>query len=410
MKLYKAILLTFYLLLGFVFQFPSVSMRFWCIEKVKMSPAQMMGMGGVIGIPWCLKPLFGFISDSFPILGYRRKPYIILGCWVSSISYWALPWHVNDIDAIMFLMMLTSLGCCISDVVCDSILVEYARKEPEHEKGTIQSYAWGCRSVGGLIASLVGGVSYEQIGPELVFVITGALPMFISVAFLLMEEKECSSKEKTTSPRKTIKSLLAAFKNKNIYKPALFLFIIGVTPGYGPITSYFFERVLQFTAYEFTYLDITSYVSGLIGIMIYKKYLTDISFPKIFLWTLTLSWILKWSYMVLIFRLNLEIGIPDIWFALADSIILTLIGQCILMPVVVLGARICPPGVEGSLYATLMSISNLAGVISAEWGSVFANMYNVDRNHFNNFWKLIVLCNMIDLIPIGSVSLLKKKE
>ena len=69
MKIYKLILLTFYLLLGFVFQFPSVSMRFWCIETVKMTPAQMMGMAGVIGIPWCLKPIFGFISD----FGLQKK-------------------------------------------------------------------------------------------------------------------------------------------------------------------------------------------------------------------------------------------------------------------------------------------------------------------------------------------------
>ena len=409
MKIYKLILLSFYLLLGFVFQFPSVSMRFWCIETVKMTPAQMMGMGGVIGIPWCLKPIFGFISDSFPILGYRRKPYIILGCWISSISYWILPWHADNIDAIMFLMMLTSLGCCMADVVCDSILVEYARDEPEDKKGTIQSYAWGCRSMGGLLASIVGGISYENLGPELVFVITGALPLFISAAFLSMEEKEYNNKTQLTSPKQTIKSLLKAFRNKDIYKPALFLFIIGVTPGYGTVTSYFFEQVLKFSAYDFTYLDITSYVSGLLGIMIYKRYLTGVSCRNIFFWTLTLSWVLKWSYMVLIFRLNLELGIPDIWFALADSIILTLIGQCILMPVVVLGARICPPGVEGSLYATLMSISNLAGVISSEWGSVFANMFNVDRNHFENFWKLIVLCNIIDLLPIASVRLLKKE-
>ena len=309
----------------------------------------------------------------------------------------------------MFLMMLTSLGCCMADVVCDSILVEYARDEPEDKKGTIQSYAWGCRSMGGLLASIVGGISYENLGPELVFVITGALPLFISAAFLTMEEKEYNNKTQRTSPKQTIKFLLKAFKNKDIYKPALFLFIIGVTPGYGTVTSYFFEQVLKFSAYDFTYLDITSYVSGLLGIMIYKRYLTGVSFRKIFFWTLTLSWVLKWSYMVLIFRLNLDLGIPDIWFALADSIILTLIGQCILMPVVVLGARICPPGVEGSLYATLMSISNLAGVISSEWGSVFANMFNVDRNHFENFWKLIVLCNIIDLLPIASVRLLKKE-
>ena len=93
--------------------------------------------------------------------------------------------------------------------------------------------------------------------------------------------------------------------------------------------------------------------------------------------------------------------------AMADSIILSLLGQFILLPSVVLAAKICPEGVEGSLYATLMSISNFAGVISSEWGSLFANMYGVNHNHFNNFWKLIVLCNIIDLFPIASVRLVK---
>ena len=35
-------------------------------------------------------------------------------------------------------------------------------------------------------------------------------------------------------------------------------------------------------------------------------------------------------------------------------------------------------------------------------------MYGVDRNHFVNFWKLIVLCNFIDLVPIASVILIKE--
>ena len=74
-KYQKHILLSFYLMLGFIFQFPSVAMRFWLIEKVKLSPAQLMAMGGLASIPWCLKPVYGFISDSCPIFGYRRKPF-----------------------------------------------------------------------------------------------------------------------------------------------------------------------------------------------------------------------------------------------------------------------------------------------------------------------------------------------
>lgn len=32
----------------------------------------------ITALPWTVKPLYGFITDSFPILGMRRRPYLIL--------------------------------------------------------------------------------------------------------------------------------------------------------------------------------------------------------------------------------------------------------------------------------------------------------------------------------------------
>ena len=29
-------------------------------------------------IPWMIKPLYGFVTDTFPINGLRRQPYIII--------------------------------------------------------------------------------------------------------------------------------------------------------------------------------------------------------------------------------------------------------------------------------------------------------------------------------------------
>lgn len=40
------------------------------------------------------------------------------------------------------------------------------------------------------------------------------------------------------------------------------------------------------------------------------------------------------------------------------------------MPVLVLAARLCPPGIEATLFALLMSVLNLAGVVAHELGGV----------------------------------------
>ena len=141
--------------------------------------------------------------------------------------------------------------------------------------------------------------------------------------------------------------------------------------------TYFYERKLGFTPNEFGMLDVLGYIVSIIGTLIYKRWLREVSFPKIFFWALLLSFILENTLLLLVFHTNRVIGIPDFVFALIERIVLTLVGQFISMPMVVLGARVCPVGVEGTLYALLMSITNFGDVVSSEWGSMFTSMFVV---------------------------------
>jgi len=37
--------------------------------------------------PWAFKPVFGFLSDCFPVCGFHRKPYCIVGWWLVVCAY-----------------------------------------------------------------------------------------------------------------------------------------------------------------------------------------------------------------------------------------------------------------------------------------------------------------------------------
>jgi len=108
-----------------------------------------------------------------------------------------------------------------------------------------------------------------------------------------------------------------------------------------------------------------------------------------------------------VFHTNRQIGIPDYVFAFLERVVITLVGQFITMPMVVLGAQLCPPGVEGSLYALLMSITNIGGVVADEWGSLLTNMFGVTGTNFANLWKLMLLCHAFDLVPLTGLNLLR---
>ena len=398
----RVALLSFYFCLGFLFEFPSIAMRFWMIDTLQVSPARMAAIGGVAAIPWCLKPIYGFISDAFPIFGERRRPYIFFGCISAGISWWVMPWTAFDPFFATFWMFWASLSICIADVVVDSILVTVARDE--REKGNIQSWSWGLRAAGGLFGALIGGPCSTWIGNERTFILTGAIPLAMSAAVVAFEPQTTHH----AAPMETVRRVWRAFTQRKVWRTALFLFLISVTPGYGSVFSYFLEEELHFTPYDFTVLSVAGYLASIAGTFVYKRYLTNIAFRPLFVATLLVAWVLKWSHMVLIRRWNAAIGIPDVLVATADSVVLTLVGRCILLPMVVLGARVCPPGVEGSLYATLMSITNFGDVLDSEWGAALAGAVGVERGAFQKLWILVILCQAIDILSFVAVPLIPK--
>lgn len=68
---------------------------------------------------------------------------------------------------------------------------------------------------------------------------------------------------------------------------------------------------------------------------------------------------------------NRALGVSDRVFAVLDSSLLRCLGELAQMPLLVLAARLCPPGLEATLFAALMSLLNGA------WNGVGNGCVNV---------------------------------
>jgi hypothetical protein len=77
---------------------------------------------------------------------------------------------------------------------------------------------------------------------------------------------------------------------------------------------------------------------------------------------------LSLTQLLLVTHQNLSLGIPNEFFFLVDNTVLVVLGQIAFMPTLALAASLCPPGIEGTLFATLMSIYNASGLVSTELG------------------------------------------
>jgi len=76
------------------------------------------------------------------------------------------------------------------------------------------------------------------------------------------------------------------------------------------------------------------------------------------------------------------------------------------MPVLVLAARLCPEGMEATLFATLMSVSNGGSVVGGLLGAGLTQLFGITKDRFDNLAPLIILCNLSSLLPLPLLGLL----
>jgi BT1 family len=125
-----------------------------------------------------------------------------------------------------------------------------------------------------------------------------------------------------------------------------------------------------------------------------------VPFRVIFGWSTVIASVLGLSMLILVTHVNREFGISDRWFSLGDSLILTVAGQIAFMPVLVLAARLCPAGVEATLFALLMSVVNFSGFVSYQLGAVLMRFLNVTDTNFDQLWVLVLITNLSGLLPL----------
>ena len=395
-------ILTVYFVQG-ILGLARLAVSFFLKDDLGLTPAEVAALTGITALPWIIKPVFGFISDGLPIFGYRRRPYLILSGFLGCASWLALATLVDDAFTATLVILFTSFSVAISDVIVDSLIVERAREESLSQSGSLQSLSWGASALGGLLTAYFSGLLLQHLTSNQVFEITATFPLIVSaVAWLISEEKvDEDNPETATSPVKgQIKQLWGAVKQKQVWLPIAFLFTWQATPTADSAFFFFSTNELGFEPEFLGRVRLVTSFASLVGIFLFQRYLKNVPFRKILGWSTVIAAVLGMTTLLLVTHTNRALGIDDRWFSLGDSLILTVVGQITWMPVLVLSARLCPKGVEATLFALLMSIWNLSGLLSHELGALLTSWLGVTENNFDNLWLLVIITNLSTLLPL----------
>ncbi|MBI1240654.1 folate/biopterin family MFS transporter [Umezakia ovalisporum] len=408
-------ILSVYLVQG-ILGLARLAVSFFLKDELLLSPAQVSAILGVVALPWMIKPVFGFVSDGLPIFGYRRRPYLVISGILGATSWISLATIVHTSWAATLAIALGSLSVAVSDVIVDSLVVERARVESLAGAGSLQSLCWGTSAFGSLLTAYFSGMLLENFTTRTVFWITASFPLIVSVVACLIAETPISKNGKdhqsnnSLSTKDQIKQLRQAITQKSIWLPTAFLFVWLATPTADSAFFFFSTNELHFEPEFLGRVRLVTSAASLLGIWIFQRFLKSVSFRKIFGWSTVISSALGMTMLLLVTHTNRVLGIDDRWFSLGDSLILTVMGQIAYMPVLVLAARLCPLGVEATLFALLMSVSNLAGMVSYEFGAMIMYWLGITETNFELLWLLVIITNLSTLLPLPFISWLPAND
>ncbi|KDO20616.1 hypothetical protein SPRG_12973 [Saprolegnia parasitica CBS 223.65] len=397
--------------------FSMLAIAYLMKDVLKLQPAASQAIMTTAGFPWAIKPLYGILSDSLPLCGYRRKSYLVLISILGLCAYFWL--HLTTpataLTQITLLILLASLGTAVSDVIIDALVVEMSRLDPKNGANDLQSITWCMMSLGGIVGSLLAGPITTSFGPSRVFLVSMAGPAIILVLSLLMKETKIQAQRHGPSCLRLASTqvglLRQAMRVPVIWKAALYMFASGaVAPSFSQIQFYFVTEVLHFSPDFMGNVQALGYVFLMVGTVVYNTYCKDLPFRRSFATAQIGLGAISVLEIVLVTRTNLHLGIPDKWFVIGDAMLSDIISRLKMMPLLVLSSKLCPRGIEGTFFALLMAVANLSGAVSGYWGATLCTLLGIGRDAYDNLWIAVLLRSALKLVPLMFLFLLPEHD
>jgi Na+/melibiose symporter-like transporter len=347
---------------------------FFYKEELGLSIQQVQILGSLSLIPWSIKPLYGLISDRFPIGGRRRKPYLLLAGIFGSLGYLILAQAMTYRD-VLVATLVSALGLALADVIVDGIVAERSRSHTA--AGKLQSICRAAIMLGALSVAYLSGILVESIGARKVFLITAFLPLCTSLLALFIVEPQ-NFAQASTSIRKLWQQLRSSL-SRDVLFAAAFLFVWRSTPTSGGALTYYMIDELHFSPEFFGRLSTLSSVMGIIGVLVFRKFLLRLPLRRLLKGIIVASILLSLPTLGLVYRWYEPLHVSPHFFAMADTLISAPLTEIGFLPLLVLVARVCPKGLEATVFALLASLMNIGLAVSDLGGAALVSFFDVHQ-------------------------------
>ncbi len=186
--------------------FASIAETFWVRERLGLSAADLLALSAWLTVPWTLKMVFGHLVDTVPVLGSRRRVYVLGGALLHAVAFLALAaaaagrtgplpaeavYVAASLAAVVGLVVQDSVADALTTEVVDRTGPDGAPRDPDvvqAELGDVQVLGRVATMGGAFAVAGAGGWAAQALPVEAVFLIAAAIPLPSLLAAVLLRE------------------------------------------------------------------------------------------------------------------------------------------------------------------------------------------------------------------------------
>ena len=357
--------------LFFVFSNPGdgimgLAMKAILKDQLHLEPTKIAAFSVIASMAWYFKPLAGLLTDNFPLLGTRRKGYLVVSALLAGVLWIVLAIIPTSYGLMLTLLVIINIGLVIGQTTLGGMLVQYGQEYKA--TGQMSAMRNASENLALLVSALVSGwIASHFVRPGMA--IAGVL-LFVLVGFFVKFHHEPRVTIPSTGAAKaTLLQFKRLFSSRTLWIATVFWMLVRFTPGFQ--TPLFFHQTdhLKLSLEFIGFLKFINFGTALIGCLAYIYLCRKYPLRTLLYFGVTLSVLSVFCFLG--YNSKLGAGLVESAAGLGTG----MAGLAILD----LLARSTPKGCEALGYALIFSFGNISlqmsDVLGSSWFEKFGNSF-----------------------------------
>ena len=351
------------------------------------------------GYAWYFKPIAGLISDAFPILGTRRRSYLVISSLLSVLLWGWLGYvatHHPTYNRLLNASISLNVAMMLASTAMGALLVEFGKRQGA--TGRLSAMREGLSDISALIVGVAAGFLATRFFGWTAALCAALLAILFAVSFTWLREKPSQAVNSEVFSRAG-RQLVTLVKSYPLWMAALMTAFIFIAPGIGSLQYVRQTDTLKLSQQTIGILGSAGGATAIVAAFLYSRLCRTMNLRAL----LAIGVVLNALSSGIYFWYNSEMLA---WIIDPLNGFLYTVG---ILSIFDLAARATPRGSEGLGFALMMAVRNFCLFYSDKFGANLAADHHLSWQTMVMINTLFTLCALI-FVPLIPASIMARRD